>query len=353
MVQAKQKKSRPVRKKQVKSHGKKGDISQFCSQLDSLGLKVTEVTSDGNCFFRALADQLEGDENAHQKYRHMVVEYIQMHKEDFEPFIEDEVPFDEYCKSMGEDGTWAGNMELQAASLVTRSNICIHRLQSFLFVMQSMSPRWYVRNFHAQGSRMVHISYHDGEHYNSVRLKDDPCTGPANPVTLKVDADVSLTSHQEKSTTNKSRGLSRENTTNMNSIKLVMIGSGCSELSKVEQVLQDVDGDVDAAIEYLIAEKEMIENVHIDDQLSSVKENDAVDESLSQNYQTLCLSMVARILYPTLKIGMDPKFKGCSILSNISSVSRSKKERRYSKKGEGRRPAQESVGLPDVGALCI
>ncbi|CAA6670525.1 unnamed protein product [Spirodela intermedia] len=296
MVQAKQKKSRPVRKKQVKSHGKKGDISQFCSQLDSLGLKVTEVTSDGNCFLGwALADQLEGDENAHQKYRHMVVEYIQMHKENFEPFIEDEVPFDEYCKSMGEDGTWAGNMELQAASLVTRSNICIHR---------SMSPRWYVRNFHAQGSRMVHISYHDGEHYNSVRLKDDPCTGPANPVTLKVDADVSLTSHQEKSTTNKSRGLSRENSTNMNSIKLVMIGSGCSELSKVEQVLQDVDGDVDAAIEYLI-------------------------------------------------IGMDPKFKGCSILSNISSVSRSKKERRYSKKGEGRRPAQESVGLPDVGALCI
>lgn len=28
--------------------------------------------------FRALADQLEGDENAHQKYRHMVVEYIQV-----------------------------------------------------------------------------------------------------------------------------------------------------------------------------------------------------------------------------------------------------------------------------------
>lgn len=46
----------------------------------------------------------------------------------FEPFIEDDVPFDEYCQNMEKDGTWAGHMELQAASLVTRSNICIHRV---------------------------------------------------------------------------------------------------------------------------------------------------------------------------------------------------------------------------------
>lgn len=47
----------------------------------------------------------------------------------FEPFIEDDVPFDDYCKSMEKDGTWAGHMELQAASLVTHSNICIHRVR--------------------------------------------------------------------------------------------------------------------------------------------------------------------------------------------------------------------------------
>lgn len=30
---------------------------------------------------------------------------------------------------METDGTWAGHMELQAASLVTHSNICIHRVR--------------------------------------------------------------------------------------------------------------------------------------------------------------------------------------------------------------------------------
>lgn len=50
----------------------------------------------------------------------------------FEPFIEDDIPFDEYCQSMEKDGTWAGHMELQAASLVTHSNICIHRVSLFI-----------------------------------------------------------------------------------------------------------------------------------------------------------------------------------------------------------------------------
>ena len=52
--------------------------------------------------------------------------HLQKHREDFEPFIEDEVPFEQYCDSMLKDGTWAGHMELQAASLLTRRNICIH-----------------------------------------------------------------------------------------------------------------------------------------------------------------------------------------------------------------------------------
>jgi len=42
--------------------------------------------------------------------------------------VEDEVPFDDYCKTMREESTWAGHMEIQATSLVTRTNICIHQV---------------------------------------------------------------------------------------------------------------------------------------------------------------------------------------------------------------------------------
>lgn len=34
-----------------KKLGKKGDMAEFRAQLDSLGLKIVQVTADGNCFF--------------------------------------------------------------------------------------------------------------------------------------------------------------------------------------------------------------------------------------------------------------------------------------------------------------
>jgi len=37
---------------QGKKLGKKADMTEFRAQLDSLGLKIVEVNSDGNCFFR-------------------------------------------------------------------------------------------------------------------------------------------------------------------------------------------------------------------------------------------------------------------------------------------------------------
>uniref|UniRef100_A0A7N0ZZU6 OTU domain-containing protein n=1 Tax=Kalanchoe fedtschenkoi TaxID=63787 RepID=A0A7N0ZZU6_KALFE len=246
MVQTRHQKSKPKKQPTVRKKGKEGDMTDFRGQLDALGLKIIEVTADGNCFFRALADQLEGDEEEHQKYRDMVVKYIEKNREMFEPFIEDEVPFDNYCCLMEKDGTWAGHMELQASSLVTHRNICIHR---------SMSPRWYIRNFNDSEAHMVHLSYHDGEHYNSVRLKEDSCAGPARPILIKADAGLSATSHHKKVTPSKSREGYGCNIANEGSIKLVMAGTGCSNEEKVKQVLFQVDGDTDAAIEFLIADQ--------------------------------------------------------------------------------------------------
>jgi hypothetical protein len=37
---------------QVKKLGKKADMLELRSQLGSIGLKIVEVTADGNCFFR-------------------------------------------------------------------------------------------------------------------------------------------------------------------------------------------------------------------------------------------------------------------------------------------------------------
>ncbi|VAH54033.1 unnamed protein product [Triticum turgidum subsp. durum] len=254
MAQGKKKKaaaSKPRKPKQrdaaEKKIGKKADMSEFRAQLGSFGLKIVEVTADGNCFFRAMGDQLEGDEGQHIKYREMVVHYILEHREEFEPFIEDEVPFDDYCDSMMKDGTWAGNMELQAGSLVTGRNICIHMLNS---------PRWYINNFSGrEASNMVHLSYHHGEHYNSVRLTEDPCQGPAMPVVIKTDSNVASTSNNAQTKAKDSKKSSNRSAYDDTSVKMVMAGTGCSNVAAVQHVLGEMDGDVDSAIEYMIAER--------------------------------------------------------------------------------------------------
>ena len=49
-------------------------------------------------------------------------------------------------------------MEIQAASQLYQVNITIHQLNQ---------PRWEIPNF--PGKRTIHLSYHDGDHYSSVR----------------------------------------------------------------------------------------------------------------------------------------------------------------------------------------
>lgn len=78
------------------------DDKSFAAQLETMGLKVREVIGDGNCLFRALADQLDGDDHSHARHRQDVVRYITEHRADFEPFIEDDVPFTQHVQNLAQ-----------------------------------------------------------------------------------------------------------------------------------------------------------------------------------------------------------------------------------------------------------
>lgn len=51
-----------------------------------------------NCLFRALADQLDGHPRNHLNYRRAVVQYMRDNRADFEPFVEDDIPFEKHSK---------------------------------------------------------------------------------------------------------------------------------------------------------------------------------------------------------------------------------------------------------------
>ncbi|XP_077867727.1 OTU domain-containing protein 3-like, partial [Saccoglossus kowalevskii] len=125
----------------------------------------------GNCLFRALGDQLDGHARDHLKHRQDTVQYMLDHREDFEPFVEDDVPFARHVAMLKKPGTYAGNDVIVAFARLHEINVIIHQLNA---------PLWQVNGATKASSKELHISYHNGDHYSSVRKLGDNSQNPAN-----------------------------------------------------------------------------------------------------------------------------------------------------------------------------
>mmetsp|Transcript_5461 Transcript_5461/g.5598 ORF Transcript_5461/g.5598 Transcript_5461/m.5598 type:complete len:457 (+) Transcript_5461:1-1371(+) len=157
---------RKKKKGQSKQH-----MEEFKAQVKELGMRILEVSGDGNCFFRSVSDQLEGKEDNHPYYRSLAVDYIEANKDFIKFFIEDDKPVDKYIEDMKKDGTWGGNIEIYSLSMSLKVNFFIHLYNRPLYIVKNLDTP----------SRNVFLSYHDGMHYNSVRLLEDFSSGETPP----------------------------------------------------------------------------------------------------------------------------------------------------------------------------
>uniref|UniRef100_A0A8C7NQ27 ubiquitinyl hydrolase 1 n=1 Tax=Oncorhynchus mykiss TaxID=8022 RepID=A0A8C7NQ27_ONCMY len=208
---AKDRKNRP-------QDGDEGEeFVSFSNQLQALGLKLREVPGDGNCLFRALGDQLEGHSRGHLRLRQETVQYMMAHRQDFEPFVEDDVPFAQHCKmeiafgfyvkmlwdaqvfdgmpvilasvslkivsliflsvvfflsvsNLSQPGTFAGNDAIVAFARSQQLKVVIHQLNT---------PLWEINGSEKLVGRELHIAYRYGDHYDSVRPIGDNSESPA------------------------------------------------------------------------------------------------------------------------------------------------------------------------------
>ncbi|XP_045441053.1 OTU domain-containing protein 3 isoform X2 [Pipistrellus kuhlii] len=176
---AKERRSRPE-----PGGGGEEEFVSFANQLQALGLKLREVPGDGNCLFRALGDQLEGHSRNHLQHRQETVDYMIKQREDFEPFVEDDIPFEKHVASLAKPGTFAGNDAIVAFARNHQLNVVIHQLNA---------PLWQIRGTDKSSVRELHIAYRYGEHYDSVRRINDNSEAPAH---LQTDFQIL---HQDES----------------------------------------------------------------------------------------------------------------------------------------------------------
>ncbi|GAX83222.1 hypothetical protein CEUSTIGMA_g10648.t1 [Chlamydomonas eustigma] len=169
-----------------------------------------------------------------------VVDYMKGQEEMFAPFVEDDESFGSYLSRMKKDGCWAGNLEIVAASNLLCCNIHVH---------QSGQPQWEFPEGGGCNQRALHISYHDGQHYNSVRNADDLTSGtPPHPLVFKTqnDEESSILGRHGLKVSEETDGITAEE------IQKICKNCGCHDRELALEALKESRGNMDAAIEWVI-----------------------------------------------------------------------------------------------------
>lgn len=244
------------------------------NQLAAAGLRIVSMRFDGNCLFRAVSFQLFGTQERHGQVRRDVVDAMRLDEETFAPFVEDEETFDAYCSRMAADGEWGDMLELIALSRCFRCRVVVHQLDSPSLVMQD--PTLESQSQGAGATTIgadLHVSYQDGMHYNAVRSVHDDSTDAHAALPLFLDGDMykvggpraTAASDDNDKGKEKKKGKNNEKDKMKQAPKetpketqaldktvaSVLRRTGCKDAAAAQALLADMEGDEEAAVEFL------------------------------------------------------------------------------------------------------
>ncbi|KAG0200941.1 hypothetical protein BGX28_006116 [Mortierella sp. GBA30] len=233
-------------------------------QLAGMNLQLKDTMGDGNCLFRACADQYTGNEREHSALRAEVCGYVEDHAEHFKSFLDNET-VEAHVAKMRKNGTYGGNIELVAFARMKRVDIKVYQ-PGYIFVIEGVDVK---KEGSSPGQRpIMHIAYHSWEHYSSIRNIDGPHEGPPeiNPRPMKQAPLAKLTSQDPP------RSIER----------MIMKASGVRDLELVRELLEKYRGDT-ASVYSDLAEKSS--SYHSDAELTddTVEQNATTEENLSDH----------------------------------------------------------------------
>lgn len=121
-------------------------------------LEVRRMAEDGNCLFRAVADQVYGDAEMHGETRQMCIDYMEKERDHFSQFVTES--FSAYCKRKRRDKVYGNNLEIQAMAEMYNRPIHIY--------CYGTEPKNIFQGSYETDSPPIQLSYHSGKHYNSL-----------------------------------------------------------------------------------------------------------------------------------------------------------------------------------------
>ncbi|CAM6127572.1 unnamed protein product [Calypogeia fissa] len=130
-------------------------------------LEVRRMAEDGNCLFRAVADQVYGDAEMYDETRQMCIDYMEKERDHFSQFVTES--FTAYCKRKRRDKVYGNNLEIQAMAEMYNRPIHIYSY--------STEPINIFHGSYETDLPPIRLSYHRGNHYNSLIDPRRPAVG--------------------------------------------------------------------------------------------------------------------------------------------------------------------------------
>lgn len=132
----------------------------FETQLkEKRGFIIKRMGEDGACLFRAVADQVYGDQEMHSVVRQHCVDYMAKNNDFYKQFVTED--FTMYLNRKRADNCHGNHIEMQALSELYNRPIEVYQCTS-------LDP---INTFHSSyqtDNEPIRLSYHRSVHYNSV-----------------------------------------------------------------------------------------------------------------------------------------------------------------------------------------
>ncbi|KAK3227322.1 hypothetical protein Dsin_007184 [Dipteronia sinensis] len=135
------------------------DHERLSERLATYGLAELQIEGDGNCQFRALADQLFRNPDYHKHVRKEIIKQLKHFKKLYEGYVP--MKYKTYVKQIKKSGEWGDHVTLQAAADRFGAKICLvtsFRDTCFIEIMpKDKNP-----------TRELWLSFWSEVHYNSI-----------------------------------------------------------------------------------------------------------------------------------------------------------------------------------------
>ena len=114
------------------------------------GYRINPIERDGNCLFRAVADQVYCNHNLYATVRNLCANFMQEEEKYFSEFLTDSMDYTKYISDLRKDGAWGGNYEIIALSQIYKRSIEVYE--------------------HSEKPRMFQFPNNQGNNGPSIRL---------------------------------------------------------------------------------------------------------------------------------------------------------------------------------------